>query len=303
MSISTELTNYSTYLTNAYNKCNDKGATMPQNKNLQNLTSCINSISSVGNYFSNEYPNRTYALASALTELPNITFPQSNTSTQYMFNGFTSLTTINISNFDTRNVLNMSSMFANCSSLTNIVFPQVYYCDATTNMSSMFSYCINLASLDLSCFANTTRVTSMASMLQGLSKATTINLSSFVPSACTSLNNMASTCALLTTINLGNNFLCSAVTNIASVLSSCPKLENIIGSFKNIGQGYTRATANYSSYTINLSGSTLLTHDSLMNIINGLYDLATARKSKSKLNDWSNKSCKAFKHRNRSCNK
>lgn len=44
MSIATELSNYQTFLTDAYNKCEDKGATMPQNKNLQNLTTCIDSI-------------------------------------------------------------------------------------------------------------------------------------------------------------------------------------------------------------------------------------------------------------------
>lgn len=44
MSIATELSNYQTFLTNAYNKCEDKGATIPQNKNLQNLTACIDSI-------------------------------------------------------------------------------------------------------------------------------------------------------------------------------------------------------------------------------------------------------------------
>ena len=44
MSIATELQNYNTYLTNAWNKAEDKGATIPQNKNLQNLTSAIDSI-------------------------------------------------------------------------------------------------------------------------------------------------------------------------------------------------------------------------------------------------------------------
>lgn len=46
MSIATELSNYQTFLANAYNKCANKGATIPQNKNLQNLTTCIDSIPS-----------------------------------------------------------------------------------------------------------------------------------------------------------------------------------------------------------------------------------------------------------------
>ena len=44
MSISTELQNYETYLSNAWQKVEDKGGTIPQNKNLQNLTSAINTI-------------------------------------------------------------------------------------------------------------------------------------------------------------------------------------------------------------------------------------------------------------------
>lgn len=44
MSIATELQNYQTFLTNAYNTCADRGAVIPQNKNLQNLSSCIDSI-------------------------------------------------------------------------------------------------------------------------------------------------------------------------------------------------------------------------------------------------------------------
>lgn len=44
MSINSEISNYTTYLTNAYTKCSSKNATIPANKNLQNLTACINSI-------------------------------------------------------------------------------------------------------------------------------------------------------------------------------------------------------------------------------------------------------------------
>lgn len=44
MSIATELENYKTYLTNAYNKCEEKGAIMPEYRNLQNLAACIASL-------------------------------------------------------------------------------------------------------------------------------------------------------------------------------------------------------------------------------------------------------------------
>lgn len=44
MSIATELNDYETYLKNAYDKCEEKEATIPNKKTLQNLTSTIESI-------------------------------------------------------------------------------------------------------------------------------------------------------------------------------------------------------------------------------------------------------------------
>lgn len=52
MSIATELTNYKTYLTNAYNKCSEREAVIPANRNMQNITNCIDSI--------NRYTELTY---------------------------------------------------------------------------------------------------------------------------------------------------------------------------------------------------------------------------------------------------
>lgn len=45
MSIATELEDLQTYLSNAYDKVEDKGGTLPQNKNMYNLANAIDSIS------------------------------------------------------------------------------------------------------------------------------------------------------------------------------------------------------------------------------------------------------------------
>ncbi len=45
MSIATELEKSRNYLSDAYSKCSEKGATIPSQKNLMNLASCIDSIS------------------------------------------------------------------------------------------------------------------------------------------------------------------------------------------------------------------------------------------------------------------
>ena len=64
-------------------------------------------------------------------------------------------------------------------------------------------------------------------------------------------------------VNVQNDFYnCSALTNF--------------GGFKNLGQLYsTTQSANYYEYKLDLSSCTKLTHDSLMNVINNLYDIAT----------------------------
>ena len=62
---------------------------------------------------------------------------------------------------------------------------------------------------------------------------------------------------------------------ISSMVSYCDKLTTL-GGFQNLGQNYsTSQSENYSYYKLDLHYSTLLTHDSLMNVINNLYDIKT----------------------------
>ena len=49
-------------------------------------------------------------------------FSNNLSNTSYMFCGCSSLTSINFSNFNTRNVINMNYMFQGCASLTNSKF-------------------------------------------------------------------------------------------------------------------------------------------------------------------------------------
>lgn len=88
----------------------------------------------------------------------------------------------------------------------------------------------------------------------------------------TNMSYMFSSYASLTTIPLLDT---NKVTNVNSMLFGCYLLTNL-GGFTNLGQAYsTTQSANYGDYTLNLSSSTKLTHDSLMNVINNLYDIAS----------------------------
>lgn len=112
----------------------------------------------------------------------------------------------------------------------------------------------------------------------------------------TSFNSTFSGCYGLLNIPL---FDTSNGENFASAFASCYELKNIpllemgkaisvylicsscfslttLGGFKDLGKAYlTTASANYRNYKLDLSYSTNLTHDSLMNVINNLYDIAT----------------------------
>ncbi len=88
----------------------------------------------------------------------------------------------------------------------------------------------------------------------------------------TNLGVFASYCSNLTDIeeldgskSVAFNNFCYGSTNLTN-----------LGGIKNIGMAYlTTQSANYSLYGLSLASNTKLTHDSLMNVINNLYDIAS----------------------------
>ena len=82
--------------------------------------------------------------------------------TNFMFADCNSLIALNLSNFNTQNVTNMSNMFYKCNSLTSLDLSN-FNTQNVINMSCMFYYCNSLKSLDLSNF-NTQNVTDMSYM-------------------------------------------------------------------------------------------------------------------------------------------
>ncbi len=68
-----------------------------------------------------------------------------------MFEGCSSLTSLDLSSFNTINVTNMSMMFSNCSSLTTLDLSS-FNTSKVTDMSYMFDSCLSLTSLDISNF-------------------------------------------------------------------------------------------------------------------------------------------------------
>ena len=143
-------------------------------------------------------------------------------------------------------------------------------CENTTEAKNMFANCSYLTDLDLSNF-NTTNVKIMDNMFNSCSRLVNLDLSNFNTTNVIGMQYMFAYCSALRSLNL-SNFDTSKLTNMNSMFYNCKNLTNL-KSFKNLGKGYTQKTNNYSNYKLNLSYSTLLTHESLMDVINNLYDL------------------------------
>ena len=172
-----------------------------------------------------------------------------NADSSKMFYDMRSLTTLNISNFDTSQVTNMRDMFSNMRNLTSLnltnfntskvtdmraMFASMYNLTSlnltnfdtsqVTDMRSMF-YGTSLTSLNLSNF-NTSKVTDMVKMFAYMSSLTTLNLSSFDTSQVTDMGGMFDRMSNLTTLNL-SNFNTSKVTNMSSMFSGMSNLTTL----------------------------------------------------------------------------
>ena len=142
--------------------------------------------------------------------------------TTYMFYKCELLTNIDLSNFNTSNVTNMSSMFKGCSSLKKINLSNVNT-NSVINMNFMFAKCSSLTNINLSSF-NTNNVTRMRSMFYGCFSLTNIDLSSFNTNNTTDMACMFSRCSSLTNINL-SNFNTQNVTDMSMMFNGCNNLK------------------------------------------------------------------------------
>ena len=133
------------------------------------------------------------------------------TDMSYMFSYMSNLITLDLSNFDTSQVTNMEVMFEGMSNLTTLNLSN-FDTSKVTNMQNMFGLMTNLTILDLSNF-DTSKVTDMHGMFYGMPNLTTLNLSNFDTSQVTDMHGMFYGMPNLTTLNL-SNFDTSQVTNM-----------------------------------------------------------------------------------------
>ncbi len=132
------------------------------------------------------------------------------TGTTWWFWGLVNLTTIDgLANLNTSEVTYMSNMFEGCSSLTSLDVSKLNTANVT-RMISMFAYCTSLISLDVSNF-NTSEVMYMSCMFQGCESLTSLDLSSFNTANVKNMNVMFKGCSSLKTIYCDDDWSASSV--------------------------------------------------------------------------------------------
>ena len=143
------------------------------------------------------------------------------TNVGYLFYNCSSLVSLNLSNFNTKNITNTEQMFSKCQNLNSIILSNFNTLNII-NMNNMFNECNSLITLDLSNF-NTSNVFNMSYMFSNCSSLTSLDLSNFNTTKVTDMNNMFFKCSSLKSLDL-SNFNTKNVHNMYSMFSNCSSL-------------------------------------------------------------------------------
>ena len=142
----------------------------------------------------------------------------------FMFEECSSLTSLDLSSFNTANVTDMCGMFVNCSSLTSLDLSN-FNTEKVTNMEAMFSCCYSLASLNLTNF-NTASVTNMSDMFNLCTSLVSLDLTNFNTANVTDMRDMFYYCYSLVSLDL-TNFNTANVTIMYGMFMECRSLVSL----------------------------------------------------------------------------
>ena len=143
-------------------------------------------------------------------------------STNLMFYRCKEINDLDLSNFNTENVINMSGMFNSCLGLKKIILKNLNT-EKVTDMSWMFNECSLLTNLDLSSF-KTDNVQNMGKMFNRCESLTNLNISNFKTENVTNMLFMFWKCRSLVKLDL-SNFNTEKVENMQGMFSHCHSLK------------------------------------------------------------------------------
>ena len=177
------------------------------------------------NYYRNDGNNNIKSLDVANWDTSYVT------DMSRMFDGCAYLTSIDVSKWNTSNVTNMSNMFTGCKELTNIDVSG-FDTSNVTDMTYMFGSILDLYggpynylefnNINLNNI-NTSNVTNMSYMFCGCKELTNIDVSGFDTSKVAYMSGIFNVCSSLTTVDV-SNWDTSKVTDMTSLFKQCTSL-------------------------------------------------------------------------------
>lgn len=171
--------------------------------------------------------------AGTLNAFPTI--PINATSCRKMFYGCKSLENIDLSRFDTKNIVTMCCMFMNCKNLKQLDLSS-FSTGNVREMTHMFSRCSNLEQANLSGL-DTHNVEYMGQMFYRCKSLKQLDLSSFNTEKVLYMVEMFSNCKSLKQLDL-SHFNTEKVVSMQHMFTNCSELEQL-----NISNFDTRCTS------------------------------------------------------------
>lgn len=152
--------------------------------------------------------------------------------------------------------------------------PDIIIDDSVTSIANLFNSYKNYVIPKIICNNN---VKDFTSVYGNCTNATEIDVSGLDFSNATTGNYMFYECKSLTNLDLSNfdasKIIGSAQNHtITHMFNGCTNLTNL-KFMKNLGKGYVIKANGYNASTVDLSSCSKLTHESLIDVINNLYDL------------------------------
>ena len=172
--------------------------------------------------------NRADFMFAECTKLKHLDLDNFNsnelTNMSCMFMQCTSLEDLNINKLDTQNVYDISGMFYGCESL-NIIDLSKFNTQKVENMSFLFFGCKSLVDVNLSGF-NTQNVKDMYCMFSGCSSLSSLYFMNFSTQNVINMTRMFYDCQSLEELNL-SSFYTNKVQYMNSMFSGCSSLSKL----------------------------------------------------------------------------
>lgn len=234
-----------------WNRSDGKGISATSVKKIV-FTKQVNAPSDSKDLFSSSGTGKDYLSNVASIEHLDYLNTSNVTNMDSFFSGLSSIKTLDLSKFDTRNVTTMHGMFYINKSISSLNLNYSSFdTSKVSKMSDMFNGMSTLTNLDISNF-KTTKVqdfsgifkdvssltdlslsqfdtfnaTNMSKMFNGMKNLKTLNVSNFNTSKVTDMNNMFNGVSSLTDLSV-KNFDTKNVTNMTSLFQGAKSLKSI----------------------------------------------------------------------------